>query len=69
MLKEKLKKHLELKIPIISMVAVIGSTEESAVDPIYEIFEMREEFKKQVRLARLIFKYFFVKHFQCNFTA
>ncbi|XP_065680991.1 uncharacterized protein LOC100209120 isoform X2 [Hydra vulgaris] len=46
-LRKKLESHLELKIPIITVVAVIGSTEESAIDPIAEMFDMRAEFQKR----------------------
>nr|XP_047143435.1 L-tyrosine decarboxylase-like [Hydra vulgaris] len=46
-LRSKLERHLELKIPIITVVAVISSTEESAIDPISEMFEMRKEFQKR----------------------
>ena len=30
-------------------VAVIGSTEESAVDPIHELYELREQFRLKVK--------------------
>ena len=43
-LRQKLSDCLSNKIPIISVVAVIGSTEESAVDPLREIIDLRKEF-------------------------
>ena len=46
-LKEKLKYCLDNEIPVLSVTAVIGSTEESAVDPIKEMYAIREEFKKK----------------------
>ena len=52
-LRQKLESHLELKIPVITVVAVIGSTEESAIDPILEMHQMREEFKKRVSAINL----------------
>ncbi len=45
-LKIHLDKCLREKIPVINVVAIIGSTEESAVDPIKEIFELRESYRK-----------------------
>lgn len=44
-LKEKLKMCLQMKKPVIMVVAVIGSTEESAVDPLEEIYNLRNEFR------------------------
>lgn len=46
-LKKELKNCLENEIPLISVTAVIGSTEESAVDPIKEMYDLREEFKEK----------------------
>ncbi|KAL5253936.1 hypothetical protein ACHWQZ_G013636 [Mnemiopsis leidyi] len=46
-LKKVLQHFLENEIPIISAVAVMGSTEESAVDPIAEMHALREEFKEK----------------------
>ena len=44
-LREKLTDFLRKEIPVISVTAVMGSTEESAVDPIAEIYDLREEFR------------------------
>ena len=46
-LREVLENFLENEVPVISVVAVMGSTEESAVDPIAEIYALREEFKEK----------------------
>ena len=47
-LREELQKCVTNAIPVISVTAVIGSTEESAIDPLTEILAMREEFKMKV---------------------
>ncbi|UWQ09221.1 pyridoxal phosphate-dependent decarboxylase family protein [Aliiroseovarius crassostreae] len=44
-LREMLQDCLDNKRPVIEVVAVIGSTEESAVDPLADIVELREEFR------------------------
>ena len=44
-LKEVLEKQLLDEVPVIAVAAVMGSTEESAVDPIKAIYDLREEFK------------------------
>ncbi len=46
-LREDLQYCLENKIPVYTVVAVIGTTEESAVDPIKQILELREEFSQK----------------------
>jgi len=46
-LKERLEECLQNRIPVIAVVAVIGSTEEGAVDPLRKIIELRTEFRKQ----------------------
>ena len=46
-LKKKLEYYLSQKTPIISVVAVVGTTEESAVDPIKKVLELREDFRKR----------------------
>ncbi|XP_074620778.1 uncharacterized protein LOC141879398 isoform X2 [Acropora palmata] len=38
---------LEKEIPVISVVAIMGTTEESAVDPLTEVLNIREKFSKQ----------------------
>jgi len=47
LLKEKLTDCLKNKIPVLMTLAVMGSTEESAVDPLSEILDLREEFRAQ----------------------
>ncbi|HET7540350.1 MAG TPA: pyridoxal-dependent decarboxylase [Polyangiaceae bacterium] len=44
-LRARLQRALDTKTPVIAVVAVIGSTEESAVDPLHEIIELRDEFR------------------------
>jgi glutamate/tyrosine decarboxylase-like PLP-dependent enzyme len=44
-LRARLRRALETQTPVIAVVAVIGSTEESAVDPLSDILELREEFR------------------------
>ncbi|MDP9104851.1 MAG: pyridoxal-dependent decarboxylase [Candidatus Eremiobacteraeota bacterium] len=48
---ERLRAELETcvreRVPVISVVAVIGSTEESSVDPLRQILDVREEFRER----------------------
>lgn len=37
------------KIPVISVISIIGTTEESAVDPLDAILDIRKELSKKVR--------------------
>ena len=46
-LREVLQDCLDKQIPVLSVTAVMGSTEESAVDPIKEMYHLREEFKEK----------------------
>ena len=46
-LKKKLKGYLAEKRPVIAAVGVIGTTEESAVDPLADILQLRDEFAKK----------------------
>ena len=46
-LRRVLQDCLDTKRPILEVVAVIGSTEESAVDPLADIVELRDEFRKK----------------------
>lgn len=45
-LRTELDKCLEKQKPVIMVVVVLGSTEESAVDPLSEILSIREEYRK-----------------------
>ncbi len=45
-LRARLDECLEKKQPVMQVVAVVGSTEESAVDPLAEIVAMREEYRQ-----------------------
>jgi len=46
-LKGELSRCLADRIPVIAVVAVIGSTEESAVDPLADVIEIRNEFRQR----------------------
>jgi glutamate/tyrosine decarboxylase-like PLP-dependent enzyme len=46
-LKDELERCLTHRIPVIAVVAVIGSTEESAVDPLHDILELRSSFRER----------------------
>ncbi len=45
-LRQQLDECLRNRIPVLQVVAVIGTTEESAVDPLDEIVKMREEYRQ-----------------------
>jgi glutamate/tyrosine decarboxylase-like PLP-dependent enzyme len=45
LLREALQKCVDEKSPVIMTVCVIGSTEESAVDPVIDVLAIREEFR------------------------
>jgi glutamate/tyrosine decarboxylase-like PLP-dependent enzyme len=46
-LKELLEKCLAEKRPVYTVVAVMGSTEESAIDPIKDVLALRDEFRQR----------------------
>jgi glutamate/tyrosine decarboxylase-like PLP-dependent enzyme len=46
-LQKSLDLCLEKKIPIMNVVAIIGTTEESAVDPLADILNMRDEYRQK----------------------
>ena len=46
-LRAYLQKALDTCTPVITVVAVIGSTEESAVDPLHDIVQLRDEFRER----------------------
>ena len=48
-LKRVLEEKLEQEIPVITVVSVMGTTEESAVDPLTEILDLRKKLSKKVR--------------------
>ena len=39
--------HLDEEQPVYAVVAVIGTTEEGAVDPLDKVIELRDEFKEK----------------------
>jgi len=47
LLEKKLKECVNNKQPVIAVVAVIGTTEESAVDPLDDIVRLREDFRNK----------------------
>lgn len=47
-LERILKEKLDNEIPVITVVSVMGTTEESAVDPLTEILELRKKFRTKV---------------------
>ncbi len=46
LLKHELEQCLAERRPVLAVVAVVGSTEESAVDPVSDIVAMREDFRR-----------------------
>lgn len=42
-LKKILQEKMHNEIPVISVISIMGTTEESAVDPLEDIFEIRKE--------------------------
>ena len=46
-LRARLQHALATRTPVFTVVAVVGSTEESAVDPLHEIVQLRDEFRAQ----------------------
>ena len=46
-LRGELQKHLDEEQPVYAVVAVIGTTEEGAVDPLDKVIELRDEFKEK----------------------
>lgn len=44
-LKNRLEECLNTRTPVLMVVAVLGSTEESAVDPLQEVLELREQYR------------------------
>ena len=49
-LKNILEKHLSRQIPVLAVVAVMGTTEESSIDPLTDILGMRKDFSKKVKI-------------------
>jgi len=47
-LRDILEDKLANQIPVISVVAILGTTEESAVDPLADILEVRAEMRSRV---------------------
>ena len=47
-LSKKLEHFLINKIPLMTCVAIIGTTEEGAVDPILGLYHLRQQFRMRV---------------------
>ena len=47
----KLKEKLDKEIPVITVVAITGTTEQSAVDPVNAIVHLRRKFRTKVRIT------------------
>ncbi|KZT07470.1 PLP-dependent transferase [Laetiporus sulphureus 93-53] len=54
MLKEELKKRVDARVPIYGVLAIMGSTEHGAVDPLTDILKIRAEFEKQYGVSFFI---------------
>jgi len=46
-LRGRLQQALATKTPVLAVVAIMGSTEESAVDPLHDIVKLRDELREQ----------------------
>jgi len=46
-LRQELQRALEEKKPVLAVVGVVGTTQEGAVDPMYELVELRAEFAQR----------------------
>ena len=47
-MKRVLAEKMQQEIPVITVAVVMGTTEESAVDPLTDVLDLRDEFRKQV---------------------
>ena len=50
-LNRKLKEKMDKEIPVITVVAITGTTEQSAVDPVNAIVHLRGKFRTKVRIT------------------
>lgn len=46
-LREQIDELISNKIPVMGVVSVVGTTEEGAVDEVYEVIKLREEYEKK----------------------
>lgn len=60
-LKNTLEKHLEKEIPVVAVVAVMGTTEESSIDPLTEILKIRKDFSKKVRYGPALQQFIYLR--------
>ena len=56
-LNRKLKEKLDKEIPVITVVAITGTTEQSAVDPVNAIVHLRRTFRTKVRITRTLYAF------------
>ena len=56
-LNRTLKEKLDKEIPVITVVAVTGTTEQGAVDPVTAVVYSREKFRMKVRITWTVFDF------------
>ena len=59
-LRLHLENSLATQTPVVAVVAVMGTTEESAIDPLSDIFALRDEFRKKVSTLLLIKNFYLI---------
>ena len=59
-LRFELETSLATQTPVVAVVAVMGTTEESAIDPLSDIFALRDEFRKKVSTLLLIKNFYLI---------
>ena len=48
---------MKYEIPVLAVVCIIGSTEESAVDPIADVVDLRNKFKRKVYFDTILLRF------------
>ena len=56
-LNRKLKEKMDKEIPVITVVAITGTTEQSAVDPVNAIVHLRGKFRTKVRITWTLYDF------------
>ena len=59
-LNRKLKEKLDKEIPVITVVAITGTTEQSAVDPVNAIVHLRGKFRTKVRITWTLYDFIMI---------
>ena len=59
-LNRKLKEKLDKEIPVITVVAITGTTEQSAVDPVNAIVHLRGKFRTKVRITLTLYDFIMI---------